>query len=477
MAIELAAALTTAYALTEIVDQVERDPGQLSAIGRGQARHHQTLATAIERSHRLLSAEERLLHRRVAVLPGAFGGELAEAVVGTELRGHVPGLLAKLVHRSLLSVTHEDGGRARFAQLAPVRAHAYRALRTFDEVELAEDLRDDWCLALAQSRPRLGRVEEADWYADIDANLPTVRATLQRRLVVRPDGVGTAINSQLNGFWFYRDQVEEGIRWAEPAQSVSGVGDLDHVLNQFSLGLLLLQQFRGDRGREIIDEALATLATLDLSPTALSESERLHLGELLLAVSTGFSGDRDAVKMHQLIDVFETVEGLSDRPDLAVAVEAIRCLADTVSDPAGTDLQRVQDVFDRALSLGNLWAGWFSAASGATLGLVRQDPALGMVWSSRVVTLQARLGAKAALPQVETLGDFLALDGRSVEAVRIFSATHHQARRVAKPWPRNPLTSELLDRCRVALSTEQFERAWAIGPTLSRAQLTVDALP
>ena len=477
LAIELAAALTAAYALTEIVDQVERDPGQLSAIGRGQARHHQTLAAAIERSHRLLSAEERQLHRRVAVLPGAFGRGLAEAVAGPDLRAQVPGLLAKLVHRSLLSVTHEDGGRARFAQLAPVRAHAYRSLRAAGEVELAEDLRDDWCLALAQSRPRLGRIEEAAWYAEIDDNLPTVRATLQRRLVARPDAVGTAINSQLNGFWFYRDQIEEGIRWAEPAQAVTGTGDLDHVLNQFSLGLLLLQQFRGDRGREIIDEGLATLATLDLSPTARSETERLHLGELLLAVSTGFSGDRDAVKMHQLIDVFETIEGLGDRPDLAVGVDALRCLADTVGDPAGTDLQRVQDIFDRALSLGNLWAGWFSAASGATLGLVRQDPALGMVWSSRVVTLQARLGAKTALPQVETLGDFLALDGRSVEAVRIFSATHHQARRVGKPWPRNPLTSELLDRCRVALSTEQFERAWAVGPTLSRAQLTVDALP
>ncbi|HEY5978040.1 MAG TPA: hypothetical protein VIT41_00255, partial [Microlunatus sp.] len=107
----------------------------------------------------------------------------------------MPGLLAKLVHRSLLTVTHEDGGQARFAQLAPVRAHAFRSLRSADEVELAENLRDDWCLALALSRPRLGRVEEADWYAELDDNLATVRATLQRRLVVRPDAVGAAINS------------------------------------------------------------------------------------------------------------------------------------------------------------------------------------------------------------------------------------------------------------------------------------------
>jgi hypothetical protein len=90
-----------------------------------------------------------------------------------------------------------------------------------------------------------------------------------------------------------------------------------------------------------------------------------------------------------------------------------------------------------------------------------------MIWSSRVVTLQARLGAKTALPQVETLGDFLGLGARWVEAVRIFSATHHQARRVGKLWPRNPLTSVLLDRCRAALSSEQFDHAWAVGPTLS----------
>jgi hypothetical protein len=43
------------------------------------------------------------------------------------------------------------------------------------------------------------------------------------------------------------------------------------------------------------------------------------------------------------------------------------------TSPAGAspDIARVQEVFDRALSLRNLWAAWFTAASGATLGLVR----------------------------------------------------------------------------------------------------------
>ncbi len=475
LAIELAAALTTAYELTEIADQVERDPGQLSAIGRGQARHHQTLSAAIERSHRLLSEEEKLVHRRLAVLPGAFGRGLAEAVAGPELRGRVPGLLAKLVHRSLLTVTHEDGGYAQFAQLAPVRAHAYRSLRSATETALAEDLRDAWSLQLARSRPRLGRSEEADWYAEIDANLPTVRATLQRRLVVGPDVVGSEISAQLNGFWFYRDRTEEGIRWAESAQSAPRASDLARVLNQLSYGLLLLQQLQGDRGREAIDDALATVAALDLGRTTENPVDRRHLAELLLAVATGFSGD--PAMMHRMLDVFETVQNLPELPALAVGCDAVRCLADAIADPGTADLGRIQDVFDRALALDNLWAGWFAAASGAFLGLVRRDPNLGMEWSIRVVSLQGRLGAKAALPQVETLGDFLALDGQLVEAVRIFSATHHQARRVGKPWPRNSQTSDLLERCRVGLSTEEFEDAWTIGPTLSRADLTEGAHP
>ena len=77
-------------------------------------------------------------------------------------------------------------------------------------------------------------------------------------------------------FWFYRDQIEEGIRWAEPALAVTGAGDLDLVLNQLSLGLLLLQQFRGDRGREIIDEALAAyFRSLELEPDAPAVSLRV----------------------------------------------------------------------------------------------------------------------------------------------------------------------------------------------------------
>ena len=83
----------------------------------------------------------------------------------------------------------------------------------------------------------------------------------------------------------------------------------------------------------------------------------------------------------------------------------------------------------------------------------------------------------AEVPQVETLGDFLRSRRALGRGLADLLGHPPPGSRVGKPWPRNPLTSELLDRCRVTLSTEQFEHAWAIGPTLSRAQLTVDALP
>jgi predicted ATPase len=185
LAIELAAALVTTYSLGEIADPVDLDPGGLAAIGRGQARHHQTLSSAIDRSYRLLSPQEQLTYRRLSVLSPGFARGLAAAVVQPEIeRGSVPGLLARLVHRSLLTVSHAAGDQARFHQLAPIRAHAARILARAEETDTGERLRDEWTRDLVRHRPRAGRPTERDWYRSVTDNLSTIRATLQRRLSI-----------------------------------------------------------------------------------------------------------------------------------------------------------------------------------------------------------------------------------------------------------------------------------------------------
>ncbi|HEU5485090.1 MAG TPA: BTAD domain-containing putative transcriptional regulator, partial [Microlunatus sp.] len=321
LAIELAAALGSTFSLAEIADQVERDPGQLAAIGRGQARHHQTLSSAIDRSFRLLSEEEKVLHRRLSVLPGSFGRDLAEAVVGPELQGRTASLLARLVHRSLLTVTHSNGV-ARFAQLSPVRAHAAQALRVADEIVLAERLRDEWSHALVLRRPTAGRPEEADWYDALALDLPTLRATLHRRLVVRPDRLGVEAIGHLAGFWYYLDMLEEGIRWSEAALAAANGSDLDGVITRLSLGDLLALQSRADRSRALVLEGLALIAPPDGTglrladvDSSLSPDQQHWLAELILSTASALSVTHDLPTMRRLLDVVAATGLLDDDPD------------------------------------------------------------------------------------------------------------------------------------------------------------------
>jgi predicted ATPase/DNA-binding SARP family transcriptional activator len=478
LAIELAAALGSTFSLAEIADQVERDPGQLAAIGRGQARHHQTLSSAIDRSFRLLSEDERVLHRRLSVLPGSFGRELAEAVVGPDLRSRTASLLARLVHRSLLTVTHHDGV-ARFAQLSPVRAHAAQALRGVAEVELAERLRDEWTRALIVRRPSAGRPEEADWYDAVALDLPTLRATLHRRLVTQPDRLGLEVIGHLPGFWYYLDLVEEGIRWTEAAWAAASGSDLDGVISRLSLADLLALQGRADRSRALVVEALALIAAPDGSGLRLAEgdlpltAEQQHwLAELILSMTSAMSVTHDLPTMRRLLDLLAATGLLDDDQDLTLLHAVFSCLVDTMPRPDRDALGALEELFRRADEHGNLWAAWAAASIGAMVALTHRDPDLGFHWSRRVIDRQGRLGARTVVSQVETFGDFLALAGRHVPAVRIFAATHHQSRQAGRDWPRNGLTAEMLDACRAALSSEDFAAAWAVGPTLDRTELT-----
>ena len=476
LAIELAAALASTFSFSEIADQVERDPGQLAAIGRGQARHHQTLTSAIDRSYRLLSTDEKTMHRRLSVLPGAFGRELAEAVAGPELRGRAAPLLANLVHRSLLAVSHADGS-ARFTQLAPVRAHANHALRSAAEVDLAEQLRDAWVHALVTSRPPAGRPEEADWYDAVDLELPTVRATLHRNLVVSPDALGPEVVGQLLGFWYYLDLVEEGIRWSEAALPVAAPG-LPAVIIRLALADLLALQGRSDRSRALTLEATDLITTdgdrLRIAGDAgpLPSGDERFLIEVLLSMALAASVPRDVEVMQQLLELAASSSLLHRDLDLSLLHEVFSCLAEAMARPEREALVRVEQLFERAEGQGNLWATWAAAAIGAMIGLVHRDPDLGLPWSRRVVDNQSRQGAKTVVSQVETYGDFLALAGRYAPAVRIFAAAHQQSRRTGRSWPRNTLTTEMLDRCRARLDTAEFDAAWAIGLTLDRSELT-----
>jgi predicted ATPase len=118
LALELAAARARVLGLEQLAARLDNRFRLLVGGYRTSAPRHQTLRAALDWSHDLLTEQERVLLRRIAVFACGFSLEAAEAVCGAGL-DDVVSLLGALIDKSLLLV---DGGSAsRFRMLETVR--------------------------------------------------------------------------------------------------------------------------------------------------------------------------------------------------------------------------------------------------------------------------------------------------------------------------------------------------------------------
>jgi predicted ATPase len=114
LAIELAAARVRAMAPAEIAARLGERFRLLSGGSRRAQERHRTLAATVGWSHDLLSDDEKLLFRRLAVFPASFDLAAAEAVAGEE-RLDILENLVRLVDRSLVQY-EPDAGRYRLLE-------------------------------------------------------------------------------------------------------------------------------------------------------------------------------------------------------------------------------------------------------------------------------------------------------------------------------------------------------------------------
>ena len=130
LAIELAAARVEALGLAQLLDRLDDRFRLLVSANRVVAARQRSLEAAVEWSYQLLSGSEQRVFRRLAVFPGPFTLDAAEAVAGTEA-GPV---VLHLVDCSLLvpPVAGPDG-RSRYLMLETLRGYALNRLREAGE--------------------------------------------------------------------------------------------------------------------------------------------------------------------------------------------------------------------------------------------------------------------------------------------------------------------------------------------------------
>ncbi|MFY9586592.1 MAG: protein kinase [Actinomycetota bacterium] len=297
LAIELAAAQTGSIPLDEIEDRLGKRLSGAGAPGEGHARQR-TLESTIGWSHDLLTKEERILFRRLAVFEGWFDTQTAAAVCAEydAMRTEVPELLSRLAHASLIA---QDSSA--FRLLETIRSFAAARLSESGELEAMNDSHTGHYLELG--RRWLDATETRGWLDEVERHHADIRAALVRSLDQSETAeAGLRLATAVSPYWCRRGRPKEGVRWLGNAIAAASTADLalrarasfeqaentwalpDPSASDMYLEAIDLASEAGDRRTEA--RALATYAAR-IADSRQEETRELGRRAVRLARTTG----------------------------------------------------------------------------------------------------------------------------------------------------------------------------------------------
>lgn len=462
LAVELAAGRVRAFSLTEIVRQVAGDPAALGQVRRGAPAHQQSVGLAVEWSHRMLTTTEQLVHRRIACVAGPFTVAVAARISGLPT-GETESVLAGLVHKSMVVALGpaRPAGPSQFAQLATIRAHGLHELATHHEAEAARRLRNEWVARLIAAKPRAGHRDERSWFDRVQDDFACVRATLHDTLRRQPDPLGPLVVGRLIMFSYFRGLVPEFARWCALGQEVTGALAIDRAIVTLGLGSARGLAQRMDLAAPLIQEGLRIGA--DRTP-----DQDVLFGDTLVEVAGGMmlGGDQASAA-----DLTRRALRIAERHDdgwLDLSARARLAL-----NPMDAAADGAPDIFQEALEREHHYAAYLAANGAMMRAIALGDPAAGLSWSDRIVTLNREQGIGQGPSVLEIRANLLVLVGEPVEAVKLYSAARFHNSRAGLPWPSREVTAGLLARATAEVDRTRFEDAWQAGRDLTLADVEV----
>jgi non-specific serine/threonine protein kinase len=236
LAIELAAARTEALGLAQLLERLEHRFALLTGTDRTAPERQRSLAATVDWSYQLLSEPERRVFRRLAVFPGPFTLDGAEAVAGAAAE---PAAL-HLVDCSLLAPPQPGpDGRARYVMLETLRAYGLDQLT--EAGELAE-------AAAALAGHALQVAEQAVARLETSAGELAAMRLLEAEDAIAQQGLAWALDHNhdmalrlaiaLAPWWVLRGAWVLGYRLLAAAAGHAPAGGQAWCAAQFWLGLL-----------------------------------------------------------------------------------------------------------------------------------------------------------------------------------------------------------------------------------------------
>ena len=221
LALELAAARLNALSTGQLAARLDDRFRLLAGSSRGGLPRHRTLQAAIEWSHELLSEQEQICLRRLAVFAGSCTLEAAEEVCpGGALAPHdVFPTVTALVEKSLLTAD-ERLGSMRYRLLESVYQFARQKLAEAGEVSELSQRQLGWLRGLAAAADLTGP-DQGAWLDVLDAELDNIQAGLEWGVTAAP-GPMLELAGALASFWQARGHIGLGRSWLVAALTAAG---------------------------------------------------------------------------------------------------------------------------------------------------------------------------------------------------------------------------------------------------------------
>ena len=254
LAIELAAARVRALSPQAMLRLLDQRLRLLTGGARDQPTRLRSLRDTIAWSYDLLTPEEQVLFRRLAVFVGGCTVAAAEAVVSGPDDDALDPFenIVSLVDKSLLRQETGVDGEPRFTMLETIREFALEQLAVHGEETATRKRHAAYYLALAEQAapdPPGGRMLE-QWLWVLEAEHPNLRAVLTWLAEQGEPETCLRLACFLGQFWFHHMHLSEGRRWVEQALAQADAASAD--LRAEALWRAgLLANYQGDEERAI----------------------------------------------------------------------------------------------------------------------------------------------------------------------------------------------------------------------------------
>lgn len=254
LALELAAARLRTLHVGELAARLDDRFRLLTGGSRTALPRHRTLRAVVDWSWELLSEDERVLARRLAVFGAGATLASATAVCGADdaLDG-----LAALVDRSLL------GAGPRYRMLETIREYGIERLEEAGELRAVRDAHARYFARLVgESEPKLRGPEQREWFDVLRAERENVLAALRHLAATGQARAALRMAIDLFAFWCLAGAMEDAAQWIALADEAPGDADPDDRLIAALLRRLRDVDYAAADAPEL-RAALADLATID----------------------------------------------------------------------------------------------------------------------------------------------------------------------------------------------------------------------